>query len=108
MINCIAFRPNRKNTLCGFADFEFTKIGLVIRDCTWHKRSDKEWVSFPAKCYTDPNGEQKWKALLEFTDVTLRATFQDLALEAIHRVVEEHRRDYGKGEINEVLGDGEA
>jgi hypothetical protein len=31
--------------------------GLVLHDCTWHRHANgKEWISFQARSYEDPNG----------------------------------------------------
>ena len=46
MIRCPRFRPYEKNTLRGFADLELTRVGLVLRDCTYHRHaSGKRHVS---------------------------------------------------------------
>jgi hypothetical protein len=88
MIRCIRFRPYKKNTLRGFADFELSRVGLVLRDCPWqwHENS-KQWVAFPARPYTDKSGATQWQALIEFAEGAKRAReeFQRQALEAIHR-----------------------
>jgi len=68
MIRCIRFRPFEKNTLRGFADLELTRIGLVLRDCTWHEKNGKEWVGFPARSYQDKDGNAQWQALIEFAE----------------------------------------
>jgi hypothetical protein len=92
VIRCIGFRAHQKNTLRGFVDLELTRVGLVIRDCTWHRHENgKEWVGFPARSYTDKNGETQWQALIEFASgaKAAREQFQAQALAAIHAVAEE-------------------
>jgi hypothetical protein len=87
MIRCIKFRPYTKNTLKGFADLELTRVGLVIRDCCWHRHENgREWVSFPAKPYETKNGETAWQPIVEFAEGAkeAREQFQRQALEAIH------------------------
>jgi len=96
VIRCIRFRSFEKNTLRGFADLELTRVGLVLRDCTWHRHADgKEWVSFPARSYTDRNGETQWQALIEFAPNAkeAREQFRQQALEAIHAAVAEQERE---------------
>jgi hypothetical protein len=85
-IRCIAFRPHQKNTLRGFADLELTNTGIVIRDCCGHEKNGKEWVSFPARSYTDKNGNTQWSPLVEFAEGAreAREQFQRQALAAIH------------------------
>jgi hypothetical protein len=92
MIRCIRFRPYEKNTLKGFCDLELTRVGLVLRDCCWHQHADgKEWVSFPARSYTDKNGNTQWQALVEFTEGAreAREQFRKQALDAIHQAAAE-------------------
>ena len=57
MIRCIRFRRHEKNTLQGFADLELVRTGIIIHDCCWHRHENgSEWVSFPARSYTDKTG----------------------------------------------------
>jgi hypothetical protein len=55
-IRCTKFRPFAKNTLRGFVDLELTRVGLILRGCTWHSKAGKEWIGFPAESYV-ANGE---------------------------------------------------
>lgn len=91
MIHCIKLRRYSKNTLQGFVDLELTRVGLVLRDCTWHEKDGKEWVSFPAKSYEDKNGNTLWQPLIEFAEgaTQAREQFRKQALEAIHVVAAE-------------------
>jgi hypothetical protein len=85
-IRCISLRAYQKNRLKGFADLELTCAGSILHDRTWHRHDDgKEWVGFPAKSYTDKNGEINWQSLIEFS----REQFRKQALEAIHAVADE-------------------
>jgi hypothetical protein len=95
MIRCIRFRPFEKNTLRGFADLELTRVGLVLRDCTWHTKNGKEWVSFAARSYEDKDGHTAWSPLIEFADgaTEARKQFQQQALEAIHLVADRQNRE---------------
>ena len=90
-IRCIKFRAFRKNTLRGFADLELSRVGLILRDCTWHEKDGKEWVAFPARSYTGQSGETKWQPLVEFAEGAREARdqFRTRALEAIHAVADE-------------------
>ena len=91
MIRCIKFRRFEKNTLRGFADLELTKSGLVIRDCTLHEKNDKQWVGFPARQYTDKDGNTQWSPCVEFNEGSreARELFQHHAIAAIHDFVGE-------------------
>jgi hypothetical protein len=87
-ILCVKLRRFEKNTLKGFVDLQLTRVGIVIRDCTWHRHPDgAEWVGFPARNYTNPEtGEIKWQPLVEFAPGAKKAReeFRELALKAIH------------------------
>jgi hypothetical protein len=92
MIRCVRFRSHIKNTLRGFADLELTRVGLVIRDCCWHRHANgREWVSFPARPYENRDGNTAWQPLIEFAEGAKQAReqFQAQALAAIHAVVTE-------------------
>ena len=90
MIRCIKFRRYTKNTLRGFADLELPRVGLVLRDCPWHEKNGKEWVSFPARSYEGDDGTTRWQPLIEFAEGAMeeREQFQRQALEAIHAFAE--------------------
>jgi hypothetical protein len=92
LIRCVRFRAYEKNTLRGFADLELTRVGLVLRDCVWHEKSGKEWVSFAARSYQDKDGNTAWQPLVEFMpgEKEARAQFQQQALEAIHAVARQN------------------
>jgi hypothetical protein len=93
-IRCVKFRGFRKNTLKGFCDLELTRVGLILRDCTWHEKDGKEWVGFPAKSFTSQDGETKWQPLVEFAEGAreAREQFRTGAIEAIHAVAGEERK----------------
>src|SRR5262245_16301155 len=91
MIRCVKFRAYQKNTLRGFVDLELVRTGLVLHDCTWHEKDGKEWVGFPARSYTDKNGEAKWQPIVDFAEGAreAREQFRKQALDAIHATVAE-------------------
>jgi hypothetical protein len=90
-IRCTKLRRYEKNTLRAFVDLELSRVGLILRDCTWHEKDGKEWVSFPARSYTDQDGMTQWQVLIEFADgaTEARKQFQQQAIEAIHAAAEE-------------------
>jgi hypothetical protein len=91
MIRCVRLRPYCKNTLKGFADLELTRIGLVLKECTWHEKNGKEWVGFAARSYQDKDGNTAWSPIVEFAASAgnARKQFQEQALAAIHRAAAE-------------------
>jgi hypothetical protein len=92
MIRCVRFRPYEKNTLRGFVDLELSRVGIVIRDCTWHAKDGKEWISFPARPY-EKDGTTAWSPIVEFAEGAeeARAQFQQQALEGIHAAAQQSR-----------------
>jgi len=93
MIRCVRFRRYEKNTLKGFADLELVRTGIIIHDCPLHEKNGKEWIGFPARSYTDKDGNTQWSPLLEFAPGANaeREAFRKQALEAIHQYVAEEK-----------------
>src|SRR5262245_29726665 len=79
----------------GFADLEPTRVGLIVRDCTWHEKNGKEWVAFPARPYETKNGTTAWQPLVEFAEgaTEARKQFQQSAVAAIHQFVDEQNAE---------------
>jgi len=94
VIRCIKLRRSEKNTVKGFVDLELTRVGIIIRDCTWHQHADgKEWVGFPARSYETKTGETAWQPVVEFAEGAkdAREQFRRQALDAIHAATEQPR-----------------
>jgi hypothetical protein len=82
-------RPQARGSLRAFVDLELTRIGLVLRDCTWHRQADgRDGIGLPSKPYQSGDGVTRWKPMVEFASpaVEARRWFQDAALAAIHAV----------------------
>jgi hypothetical protein len=94
MIRCIRFRPYEKNTLRGFVDLKLSRVGIVIRDCTWHAKDGKEWISFPARPH-EKDGTTAWSPIVEFAEDAkeARAQFRQQVLEAIHAGADAQSRE---------------
>jgi hypothetical protein len=90
MIRCIKFRPYQKNTLQGFCDFELSRVGLVLKDCTLHEKNGKHWIAFPARSYQDKDGSTSWSPVVEFAEgaTAAREQFQQQAVAAVLAVAE--------------------
>jgi hypothetical protein len=91
MIRVLGYRPHPKGSLRAFVDLELSRVGIVLRDCTWHQREEgNEWVSLPARPYQGSDGVQRWQSIVEFAAgaTTARKQFQEQALAAIHAVAE--------------------
>lgn len=84
------FKALERNTLRGFFTLHLDS-GLVIHDCSYHERDDKQWVGLPSKPQLDREGrhrvDDKGKKLylpvLDFKDKATREKFQLGAVRAV-------------------------
>lgn len=83
------FRSIGKGTLVGSVDIEVVGWHLSFKECLWFRKENEEWISFPAREFTDRNGAKKHVEIIVFTNETVRARFQKSALDAVHAVVGE-------------------
>jgi hypothetical protein len=69
---------------------ELSRVGIVIRDCTWHVKEGKEWIGFPARPY-EKDSITAWSPLVEFAEGAkeARTQFQQHALAAVHAAAKE-------------------
>jgi hypothetical protein len=85
-VRVVNLRPQAKWSLLAFVDLGLIRIGLVLRDCTWHRQTDgHEWIGLPSKPYQGSDGVTHWKPVVEFASIAsdARQRFQDAALAAI-------------------------
>ena len=94
MIRCIKFRPYQRNTLQGFCDFELTRVGLVLKDCTLHEKNGHHWIAFPARRYEGQDGRTLWSPAVEFAEgaTAAREQFQQQAVAAVLAVADKRIR----------------
>jgi hypothetical protein len=88
-VRVVNLRPQAKGGLRAFVDLELTRIGLILRDCTWHRQADgREWIGLPSKPYRGGDGLTRWKPTIEFASSAseARKRFQEAALKAIRAV----------------------
>ena len=85
------FRAVTKNSLRGFATFEFPN-GMVISDMPVHVKNDSAWVMFPSIPQLDngthkksPEGKGLYKKVIEWRDRELSERFSAAAIEIIKR-----------------------
>ena len=84
------FRAVTKNTLRGFATFEFPN-GMVICDMPAHTKNGKSWVAFPAAPQLENgsirvvDGKPQYKKLIGWRDRSLSDRFSEAAVGAIRR-----------------------
>jgi hypothetical protein len=88
-VRVVDLRPQAKGGLRAFVDLELTRIGLVLRDCTWHRQADgKERIGLPSKPFQGGDGVTRWKPTIEFASSAseARKPFHEAALKAIRAV----------------------
>ncbi len=84
------FRAVTKNTLRGFATFEFPN-GMVIHDMPTHTKNGASWVAFPAVPQLENgslrvvDGKTQYKRVIEWRDRDLSDRFSDAAVAVIKR-----------------------
>ena len=78
--------PLRKaDSLQGFLTLTLPS-GIVIHDCTWHKRDDGAcWIGLPAWQYQKADGSTAWARIVDFADCEAQRRFQKFAKEAVER-----------------------
>jgi hypothetical protein len=62
---------------------------MIINGCMLHEKGDARWISFPAKEYTDNQGQKQFARFVEFTDKRIADRFRDLTLQALDRYFHE-------------------
>ena len=90
------WRPVVRGTLQGFVHIH-TPSGWTFRDCAYHIKGDARWISLPARAQIDEEGRQRvdprtgkrlYSTIIDL-DPERRAAFQEQALEALDRLLEE-------------------
>src|SRR5262249_39001442 len=86
------FKPMERNTLRGFVTLHLPS-GLVLRDCTYHRQGESEWIGLPGKPQLDAEGRHRrdhdtnkalYSPVVEIPDRRARERFQAAALGAVH------------------------
>jgi hypothetical protein len=85
------FRPQRSNTLFGFATIFIPALHLRIVDCTVHEKNGARWISLPAKAQItkdgtvrrDDRGKVAYSTVLEFTDRSTKDAFSERVIAAL-------------------------
>jgi hypothetical protein len=81
-----------KGTLVAYVDLTFSKWRFTIRGCAWHRKEDREWVNLSTREWSGADGQRKFFKVCEFVNHGDARRFQEVALEAIHRLVPEAGR----------------
>ena len=85
------FRPQRANTLFGFATVFIPALHLRITDCTVHEKNGQRWIGLPAKpqitkdgnVRRDDRGKTAYSPVIEFTNRATRDAFSERVIAAL-------------------------
>jgi hypothetical protein len=75
-----------KNTLIGSADLYVTKWRFHFYGALWHRKGEREWISLPAREWTDKDGKRAFSALGQFENHGDQARFNEAAIAAIRLI----------------------
>ena len=87
-----SFRPQRSNTLFGFATIVIPEMRLRIVDATVHEKNGSRWIGLPAKPQVTREGVARrdertgkilYSAVIEFTDAGTRNAFSERVITAL-------------------------
>jgi len=96
-IEITSFKKYSKGSLVGFFDCKLSSIGLLIKDLTFHKDRDKEWVGLPG-CSYEENGQTKWANIPHF-DKTMWSKLQKACLKTLGTYLAEKKNIEEMGDI---------
>jgi hypothetical protein len=99
MIRASDWLPMERNSLRGFVKLHLEPSGLVLNDCTYHRRPDgAEWIGLPGKPQLDREGQHRkdpttgkalYTPVVEVGGKEARERFQRAALAAVQALVDE-------------------
>ena len=91
-LECVGWRPLRRNTLAGFATIRIVDMRLTVVDVAIHSKGDARWAALPAKPVIDREGVAKrdpasdkiqYVPLFEFDTAGVRNAFSQAAIAAV-------------------------
>jgi hypothetical protein len=90
---CTNWRGFERNTLIGFADFELPEIGLLIKECTVHRKGERHWIGLPGRpqlkdgtaVKDQSTGKVQYFNVLQFTGRSFADAFNAAAFAAIRK-----------------------
>jgi len=80
------FRRIGRGTLVGSADLYVRKWRFWFYGALWHRKGDREWISFPAREWVDRDGERNFFALGKFETHGDAVRFSAAAIAAIKQL----------------------
>ncbi len=92
-VEIIKYKPLGKNTLVGYVDIFIPKSGMEIYGCSYHRKGQQEWISFPSKEYTDKEGQKKYAPYVRFRERNHQDAFGREVIAAIKAFEEKTSQD---------------
>jgi hypothetical protein len=81
------YKPIGKKTLVGSADIYVTQWRFWFYGVLWHRKGELEWISLPAREWTDKGGKRAFSALGKFDNHGDQIRFNQSAVAAIKRII---------------------
>lgn len=78
------WKPVEKDTLLGFLSI-ILPSGLVINNCSLHRKGAERWIGLPARLYNRGDGTTAYAPVIDFIGSRHRRHFQAAALDAVDR-----------------------
>ena len=89
-LQCVGWKPLRRNTLVGFAEIRVAAMRLTIADVAIHDKGTARWAALPAKpqmrdgvLVRDDAGKGQYVQLFEFDNGEVRNAFSRAAIAAV-------------------------
>jgi hypothetical protein len=89
-LECVDWRPLRRNTLAGFAAIRIHAMRLTILDIAIHTKGTSHWAALPSKPQVRDGmlvrgdaGKIQYTPLFEFDTAEVRAAFSRAAVAAV-------------------------
>ena len=91
-LQCVGWKPLRRNTLAGFASIRIVDMRLTVIDVALHDKGTQRWAALPAKPIIDRDGVAKrdpperkiaYAPMFDFDSAAVRSAFSDAAIAAV-------------------------
>jgi len=78
----LKYKVYKKNTLLGFLEVE-TPSGMILKNLTYHRKDDKEWIGLPSREYVKEDGTKAYANIVDFTTRNLYWDFTQTVIRAL-------------------------
>jgi hypothetical protein len=89
-LECVGWKPLRRNTLAGFAQIRVVDMRLTVQDVALHNKGESRWAALPGKpqlrdgvLIRDDAGKIQYVPLFEFDTAEVRSAFSRAAVAAV-------------------------